>query len=196
MATRSIKKTAGAVGRVMIATVAIIVYSNLTVSAGTSSRTDPMRCEALRLKCDSRYHMCLSRCDGIADRRALRSAEDGEDMRTNCSNACEVRHYNMEQRLEQRPVCSNPEPETPTPANPQACAAKLLWGKATYMQCLGRCHARFDQRPAFDCDGCVSRCYDEYRGEIEDTNAEPICSKGPAESVPVEAEPSSCTATN
>lgn len=194
MATRSIMKTAGAVGRVVIATAAIIGYSNVTVSA--SPGTDPMRCEALRLKCDSRYHMCLSRCDGIADRRAVRSPEDAENVRGNCSNACEVRHYNMQQRLEQRPVCSNPDRETPTLANPQACAAKLLWGKATYMQCLGRCHARFDKRPAFDCDGCVSQCYDGYRAETEETNAEPICSSGPAEAMPLEAEPSSCTPTN
>lgn len=138
----------------------------------------------------------MSRCDGVADRRALHSPEDGEEMRSNCSNSCELRHCNTQLRLLQRPVCKGHVDGPPPPPNPQACAAKLLWVKANYMQCMGRCHARFDQRPAFDCDGCVSGCYDVYRSENDDTNADPICSNGPADQVPVEAQPTACAATN
>jgi len=192
MATRSIINNARTVGRVIITAAAIVGNASLMVRADVGAGTDPMRCEALKLRCDSRYHMCLSRCDKVADRRALRAPEDGERVRSQCSNACDLRHYRKLLRLEERPVCRGRDPKPQPASNPQACAAELLWIKANYMQCKGRCHVRFDQRPAFDCDDCVSRCYDEYRADTESTNTEPICGDGPAEAVPDEAEPAEC----
>jgi len=193
MATRSIMKARRTARRVLIAAAAIIGCSSVTVSADTTSRVDPMRCEALKLKCDSRYHMCLSRCDSIADRRAIASPEVGEEVRATCSNGCEIRHRNAELRLEQRPVCNDPAPAEP---NPQACASKLLWVKANYMRCMANCHARFDQRPEFDCDSRVSECYDVYHAETDAMNADPICGNGPAETVPMEEAPESCGGTD
>lgn len=197
MNKQSIKKTVGTAGRIAIVAAAFIGYSSASVSAGASG-TDPMRCEALKLRCDSRYHMCLSRCDAFADRRAARAPEDAEGVRRSCSDTCERRHFRKQQRLEQRAICNAHEPETtpPAPANPQTCAAQLLWVKADYMQCIGNCHSRSDRRPEFDCDDCVSACYDKYRADTDDSSSDPVCSEGPAEPVELEAEPSACTETD
>jgi len=193
MTTSTIARAAGLAARVMMITAATIGYSSAT--AGAATMPDPMRCEALKLKCDSRYHMCLSRCDAIADRRAVSAPEDSEGIRSNCSNACDVRHENAELRLKQRPVCDGGHPD-PVPPDPQACAAKLLWIKSDYVHCKGRCHARFDQRPAFDCSECLSGCYDVYRSDTATTIADPICADGPAEEVPLEPPPAAPAPTN
>jgi len=191
MAKKSIMRAVGGVARAMVVAVAVVGYSDAASAAGA----DPMRCEALKLRCDSRYHMCLSRCDGVADRRSVRSPENAEAVRTRCSDSCDMRHERMEQRLKERRVCKGHGPEpVPTP-NPQTCAAELLWVKANFIQCMGRCHARLDQRPAFDCDDCLSRCYDEYRADTKGANEEPICAEGPVETVPEEGEPAPCTPT-
>ena len=147
--------------------------------------SNPARCEALRLKKQSAYYDCLSRCD----RRVARGHIDQDE----CEARCERALFAAEDRVEQSvpcqpevvdtepPVEEPPPPPAPPPVvapDPARCEAQALQIEARHMICHGRCLAAAQRRAEFDPSVCELRCDQRAETSIARLLAKPICALG------------------
>ena len=131
---------------------------------------NPARCEALKLKKESAYYDCLSRCE----RRVRRGGISADDCEQGCQTAFDAAVF----RVEQSDPCQ-PPPPTPTPTpDPQQCEAQLLQIQARELLCQGRCAARGERNPDYDEAGCDEQCNTRCQTSSDMTMAKVVCSQG------------------
>lgn len=165
---------------------ALVVVAGMPMSAEAQA-SSPARCEALKLKKESAFYECLSRCE----RRAARGRVDGSD----CDARCEAAYDAAIFRVEQSPPCQ-PEPTvTPTPdpddpgdstppprrtvaPDPEQCEAELLQIQARHLLCRVRCDAREGRNEDFDEVACNAGCDERCQTALEASLAKPVCASG------------------
>lgn len=133
-------------------------------------RTDPMRCEARRMRCDSQKFECLVRCDKTTGSSGAATAAQSK-----CEQSCDKRAKKVMDRIEQNPPC------VAVPGGggvPGTCEARLLRVGAANLVCASRCTDQAQGNAAFDLDACRATCEDRCNTSSGDILASPICSKG------------------
>jgi hypothetical protein len=125
--------------------------------------TDPLRCEARRMRCDSRQFECLVRCD-----HRVKSSQ------TDCTSACEKRATQAMNRIENNPPCT----VGPVTAEPGTCEARQLRIGAASLVCSARCTSRGQGNDAFDLAACLQTCQTRCNTVLEEIQASPICADG------------------
>ena len=143
-----------------------------TTSAALANGADPLRCEARKLRCDSEYFQCVSRCDRRAARVAARPAGARPAATdTTCEEKCVVRH----ERTMLRIATTSPCAETDTP-DPATCEARLLRLAANDRLCEARCGRR--ERRTGEATECLARCQARCDGALDDVLAQIVCAEG------------------
>jgi hypothetical protein len=136
--------------------------------------TDPMRCEARRLRCDSRRFECLVRCDHRASRQSAHSMDAATSPQTDCASTCEQRAKQAMDRIDNNPPCT----VDPVIPEPRTCEARLLRVSAANFVCNARCTSRAQGNDAFDATTCFQTCQTSCTTVLGDTLASPICADG------------------
>jgi hypothetical protein len=149
--------------------------------------SNPTRCEALKLKKESAYYDCLSRCD----RRAARGRVEASECEARCGNAFDAAIFRVEHSppcLPEPPPESEPPPEAPpddepkpepvVQPDPEQCEAQLLQIEARELLCRVRCTSRASRNTEFDKASCDAGCEERCHAATDATLAKPICGSG------------------
>ncbi|MDX2168279.1 MAG: hypothetical protein SF182_14490 [Deltaproteobacteria bacterium] len=152
----------------------VLILVAVLGTAGTAlgCGADPLRCEARKLRGDSEYFQCVSRCDRRSSREAARlggarpAAAD-----TDCEDKCAARHDETMQRIAVISPCASEG--TPDPAT---CEARLLRIAANHRICQSRCGRR--DRTSESTADCLARCDARCATSVDDTLAQLICGDG------------------
>ena len=99
---------------------------------------DPMRCEARRMRSDSRRFECLVRCDRRSSQHADARMDADTSPQDDCASACQKRAAAAMARVENNPPCAT----HPVPGEPGTCEARLLRLGAENLVCNARCTSR------------------------------------------------------
>jgi hypothetical protein len=143
-----------------------------TASAASAGGVDPLRCEARKLRVESEFYQCVSRCDRRATRAASRL--DGARPATadnDCETRCAARYDESMQRADGTSPCVlDGEPDA------ARCEARLLRVRASERICQSRC-ARRDRADA-DATACPAHCRTRCETTADDTLAQMVCAEG------------------
>lgn len=141
----------------------------LALIGAAQAKTDPLRCWARSLRCDSYFYECLAHCDRRTQAQRSRPADVLQAIQTRCEAACDARHGKKLAYIESRPPCQ----DIVVPPNPRACQARYLAAASGYLVCQSRCAARSDP------DACGTNCSTRYDTELDQVAAAPVCQNGP-----------------
>jgi hypothetical protein len=150
---------------VMFAMVAMAPAASLA-----GGQTDVLRCEALQLNRESRFHTCLARCD----RRAEKS-ESFDSVR--CDESCQTGLQAALDRINAKRVCVDP------PADVHLCEAKMLKVEASHLVCESRCRKKGQRSDHFDVTQCLAGCDEVSATASDETMRSPTCAAGRMASV-------------
>jgi hypothetical protein len=148
---------------------------HLALIAAAQAKTDPLRCSARALRCQSHFYECLAYCDRRTDAQRQKPADVLQTLQTRCEAACDARHAKKLAYIESRPPCQ----DIVVPPNPRACEARYLDAASGYMVCQSRCATR-DNPPM-----CLTNCTTRYETELDQVKAAPVCKNGPAKSLQI-----------
>jgi len=154
------------------AMMAVLTLAALSAPVPLSAQghTDPMRCEARRMRCDSKQFECLVRCAG----GATGSTDTPTTKQSACKQACEKHAKQVMDRIERNPPCAS----GPIVGVPDTCEARVLRIGAASLVCASRCADQAQGHDAFDLDGCRQACQDRCNTSLADMLASPVCSDG------------------
>jgi hypothetical protein len=133
---------------------------------GAHAKSDALRCEAKRLRCESSFYECLAVCDRRMDAQPDPAEQAVQTRHSQCEGSCEDRHVRKAIRVENTPACKEVTP------NPRECEARYLAADSSYMICQSRCEGRSN---AVDCN---SACATRYQTVLDELNAAPVCQDG------------------
>lgn len=137
---------------------------------------EDLRCEALKLRRESRHYSCLSRCEGLADRKAVQLGDEAADeILQECADGCDVALAHALERIEtKRTVCSSGDDSGSVP-DPNLCSSKLVQMEANFLTCKARCMKRAEKRERFDQDACENRCTERNDRKVGHVLDSPMC---------------------
>ncbi|MEO8601087.1 MAG: hypothetical protein ABI629_00785 [bacterium] len=139
-------------------------------SAAAASGVNPLRCEARKLRVESQFYECGSRCDRRATREGPSdNASPAAD--TDCDANCAARYdVAMHHADTTSPCVLDGEPDPPR------CEARLLRVRASERVCQSRCARR--TRHGADATECLVRCQTRCGTVADDTLAQMVCAAG------------------
>ena len=158
--------------------VSALVGAMWGVAAGEGVPVTNYRCDAAKLRADSREAMCKAHCEQQSESK---SADQRADWTATCLENCHTRCDRDKTRIERGPACIT----VPDQPDPERCAGKLLSALAQYNFCLSECpddasamvsDLRSDRVPRSV--ACRERCNGNYSATSEKVKADPICAKG------------------
>ena len=158
-------------------TTLFITLTVLTTIAGVASAQttpDSLRCEARKMRAESQYFACQSRCDRRADRAAARPVERrAEAPAPDCDTAC-TEHFDDDMaRIGSKAPCTT---VVDTTSDPKDCEAHMLRISASSLRCQARCGRQ--HRGGYDPAGCLANCQTRCETATDVLNQDPICSAG------------------
>lgn len=156
------------VKKMMLTLAALQVVCGATAQA----QTNVLRCEAHKLRCESRFYWCLSRCDRRAAARAATVGGDAQVKADRCEAKCEAAHSRRMARIQSVPPCQD---VVITP-DPMLCEALYLKTEASFNVCRAGCASREDP------SSCVSACETRYETALDQLRVDPVCRYGRASS--------------
>lgn len=136
--------------------------------AGAQGTTNPMRCEAKNLRCESSFYDCLARCDLQMDAQPNKMGDVTGVGHGKCAAACEERRTKKLAAINAKPPCHEIE-ITP---NAFQCEARYLRAQAKHMICQVSCQGRVYE------ENCVAACQVDYDTKLDELRAEPVCKNG------------------
>ena len=158
-------------------TTLFIALSVLTAIAGAAAAQtdgDSLRCEARKMRAESQYYACQSRCDRRADRSSARPAASrradapGQD----CDAVC-TQHFDDDMtRIGGKAPCAT----IVVPPNPQECEARTLRLSAANLRCQVRCGR--EHREGHDPSDCRATCATRCGTTADELMADPVCHAG------------------
>lgn len=153
-----------------------IALTTFALTSTASAQTDDsLRCEARKMRAESQYFGCLSRCDRRVDRWAARPA----DRRTaasapDCDAVC-TQHYDDDlARIGGKAPCTLDPGAGP---DPKDCEARMLRLSASTLRCQARCGRRH-AREGFEPNDCLAVCQTRCDTAADELKADPVCAAG------------------
>jgi len=155
--------------------IAVMLFTATAGAVSAQSEGDSLRCEARKMRAESQYFGCLSRCDRRADRNTARPVERRADTTSqDCEATCTAHFDDDVARIGGKTPCTT---TGPTVADPRDCEARMLRISASTLRCQARC-GRQHTRKDYDPSECLATCQNRCGTAADALMADPICAAG------------------
>jgi hypothetical protein len=144
-------------------TISLTATTCVLFAAAAAPAFDPLRCEAVAMRKDGQRYECLGRCERRHSARVADAAV--EAAWDTCREACEVRFLAAMEQLDERDICSDPQPLP----DPIRCQSRLLRIDATRLVCRSQCERHVGG------DGCGQSCDDRCARAAERVLTRTFC---------------------